>query len=124
MVAYELDPVRKRFAVADAAALGLAPTSSAVCGGSGPAARARTGNRPQHAAAFADHAAPRRGPPALQPATPCEVPPLAGVAHAGRRGARAGRQVMPGVEMDEVPPQCKVGICQSRRHRKGRCALF
>ncbi|HRW46913.1 MAG TPA: class I SAM-dependent methyltransferase [Caldilinea sp.] len=104
VVAYELDPVRARFAVANAAALGLADRVT-VHAADWTAAR-RAGQLPAAAAAFADPARRSEGRRLFSLHT--MQPPLAELLMLAGEVPALAVKVMPGVEMDEVPPQCSV----------------
>ncbi|MFO7631194.1 MAG: class I SAM-dependent methyltransferase, partial [Caldilinea sp.] len=99
VIAYEIDPVRGRFAQANAAALGLAGRVT-VCVGDWTAALAE-GTLPQAAAAFVDPA--RRSEGRRTFSLHAMKPPLAEILKLRAQTPFVAVKVMPGVSDDELP---------------------
>ena len=104
VVAYELDPVRARFAAANAAALGIGDRVTVRV--ADWTAELRRGYLPPAAAAFADPA--RRSDGRRLFSLHTMQPPLADLLALAEQVPVLAVKVMPGVAMDEVPLQCSV----------------
>jgi len=104
VVAYELDPMRASFAAANAAALGLADRVTVRV--ADWTAERRAGRLPAAAAAFADPA--RRSEGRRLFSLHAMQPPLAELLLLVGQVPVLAVKIMPGVDMDEVPPQCSV----------------
>ena len=119
VVAYELDPVRARFARANAATLGL--SDRVEVRQADWRADLAAGTLQGAAGAFADPAR-RRGGRRLFSLAAIE-PPLADLLALQAQVPLLVVKVMPGVDLEEVPPGWKVAVRQPRRGVQGGDSL-
>ncbi len=119
VVAYELDPVRARFAAANAAALGL--TAHVAIHVADWTQALASGTLPPAAAAFVDPA--RRSEGRRIFSLHAIQPPLAEILKLCRQLPLIAVKVMPGVDAAELPRRLECGVCQPCRDVQGSRAL-